>query len=157
MFARLLTLFILLPLVEMTLLLMMADITDSWWIPLLFVIGTGVAGSWLARQQGQAVYRQIQAELAAGRMPTDAMIDGVMIFVAGILLMTPGVLSDVVGITMFIPPIRRFYRQKLIAWFHRTFRLQSVQMSGEEQVVTSKVLDSYVVEKHSPDDVSDQI
>jgi UPF0716 protein FxsA len=156
-FARLLTLFIALPLVELTLMLMLAKYTDSWIIPVLFVIGTGLIGSWLARQQGYVVYRQIQRELSAGRMPTDAMIDGVMIFLAGILLMAPGVLSDIFGITLFIPPLRRFYRRQLIAWFHRTFKVNTVQMPGGERVAPSQVLDSYVVEKNSADDVSDQI
>lgn len=157
MFARLLTLFIVLPLVELTLMMMLASYTDSWLIPLLFVIGTGMVGSWLARQQGFAIYQQIQRELAAGRMPTDAMIDGVMIFLAGILLISPGVLSDLFGITLFIPPLRRFYRRQLVAWFHRTFKVSAMPMPGGDRAGTSKVIDSYVVEKNSPDDVSDQI
>lgn len=156
MFARLLTLFLILPLIEMTLLLIMGDVT-RWWVPLLFVIGTGIVGSWLARQQGYAVYRAIQTELSAGRMPTDAMIDGVMIFFAGILLISPGVLTDLFGITLFIPVCRNFYRLRLLAWFHRTFKVNAVQMPGGERVERSQVLDSYVVEKPSPDDVSDQI
>lgn len=158
MFARLLTLFIVLPLVELTLMMMLATYTDSWLIPLLFVIVTGMVGSWLARQQGFVIYQQIQRELAAGRMPTDAMIDGVMIFLAGILLISPGVLTDLFGITLFVPPLRRFYRRQLVAWFHRTFKVSVVApMSGGERPGTSKVIDSYVVEKNSPDDISDQV
>jgi UPF0716 protein FxsA len=156
---RLILLFTLLPFIEMTLLLMMADYTDSWWIPLLFVITTGVFGAWLARRQGAKVYQRIQQELDAGRAPTDAMIDGVMIFIAGLLLITPGVLTDLFGITVFIPPIRAFYRRQLVAWFHKTFKVQTLATDSVSQPDSGNgsVVDSYVVEKHSPDDVSDQI
>lgn len=158
MILRLILLFTLLPFVEMTLLLVMADYTDSWWMPLLFVMTTGIVGAWLARQQGTKVYQRIQQELNAGRMPTDAMIDGVMIFMAGLLLITPGVLTDLFGITVFIPPIRAFYRRKLIAWFHKTFKVQALATDSVARPTgNGSVVDSYVVEKHSPDDVSDQI
>jgi UPF0716 family protein affecting phage T7 exclusion len=66
------------------------------------------------------------------------------------------VLTDVLGVTMLIPPMRAFYRTRLVAWFHRTFKVQSPP-SGGENVNGSQVIDSYVVEKNSPDDVSDQI
>jgi UPF0716 protein FxsA len=147
---RLLLLFILLPFVELTLLLLLGQWTDSILVPILFVFGTGVLGTVLARQQGSAVYRTIKSELAAGRMPTDAMIDGVMIFVAGLLLISPGVLTDIIGITAMIPPIRRFYRRQLIAWFHRTFQVQS--MVSAESVRRSEVVDTYVVEKGERDE-----
>jgi UPF0716 protein FxsA len=147
---RLLLLFILLPFVELTLLLLLGQWTDSILVPILFVLGTGVLGTVLARQQGATVYRTIKTELAAGRMPTDAMIDGVMIFVAGLLLISPGVLTDLIGISAMIPPIRRFYRRQLIAWFHRTFQVQS--MVGGESVRKSDVVDTYVVEKGERDE-----
>lgn len=145
MYLRILLLLILLPIVELTLLLIMADVSNSWWVPLVFVIATGVLGAWLSRLQGISIYRQIQAELAAGRMPTDAMIDGVMIFLAGLLLVAPGVLTDLVGATVLIPPIRRFYRAKLIAWFKETFHVE-MQIDGES-VGRSDVIDSYVVNR----------
>src|SRR5690606_22247931 len=93
--------------------------------------------------QGISIYRQIQAGLAAGRMPTDAMIDGVMIFLAGLLLVAPGVLTDLVGATVLIPPIRRFCRAELIAWFKESFHVE-MQIDGES-VGRSDVIDSYVV------------
>jgi UPF0716 protein FxsA len=144
LFSRLLLLFILLPFVEMTLLVILGQVT-AWWVPIVFIIGTGFLGAWLARTQGMAVYRRIQSELSAGRMPTDAMIDGAMVFVAGLLLVSPGVLTDVLGISAMLPPIRRIYRQQLVAWFHRTFKVSSI-VAGES-VSRSSVVDSYVVEK----------
>lgn len=151
MFARLLTLFIVLPFVELTLMLLLGKYTD-WWVPIVFIVVTGFLGSYLARTQGMVVYRRIQSELAQGRMPTDAMIDGALVFVAGVMLISPGVLTDIFGITAMIPPIRAFYRRQLVAWFHRTFKVTT--MVAGESVARSKVIDSYVVDEapRQPDD-----
>lgn len=127
----------------MTLLVLLGQVT-KWWVPIVFIIGTGFLGAWLSRSQGMSVYRRIQNELNAGRMPTDAMIDGVMIFVAGLLLVSPGVLTDVLGISAMLPPVRAFYRRQLVAWFHRTFKVTS--MVAGQSVSRSNVVDSYVVE-----------
>jgi UPF0716 protein FxsA len=143
-FSRLLLLFILVPFVELCLILLLGEVT-AWYVPILFIVGTGLLGTWLARAQGLTVYRRIQNELAAGRMPTDSMIDGVMIFVAGLLLVMPGVLSDILGISAMIPPVRAFYRRQLVAWFHSTFKVTTV-VAGET-VQRTNVVDSYVVEK----------
>lgn len=150
MFARLLLLFILLPFVEMTLLVLLGQATE-WWVPIVFILATGVLGAWLARTQGAAVYRRIQTELAAGRMPTDAMIDGVMIFVAGLLLVSPGVLTDLLGITAMLPPVRRFYRRQLVTWFHRHFKIASIVPAATASAGGDNVVDSYVVEKEGID------
>lgn len=144
MFSRLLLLIIVVPFVELCLLLLLGELT-AWYVPILFILGTGLLGTWLTRTQGLTVYRRIQNELAAGRMPTDSMIDGVMIFVAGVLLVMPGVLSDILGISAMIPPVRAFYRRQLVAWFHRTFKVTTV-VAGET-VQRTDVVDSYVVEK----------
>lgn len=144
MFSRLLLLIIVVPFVELCLVLLLGELT-AWYVPILFILGTGLLGTWLTRTQGLTVYRRIQNELAAGRMPTDSMIDGVMIFVAGVLLVMPGVLSDILGISAMIPPVRAFYRRQLVAWFHRTFKVTTV-VAGET-VQRSDVVDSYVVEK----------
>jgi UPF0716 protein FxsA len=154
---RLLLLLVVLPLVEMTLLLLIGQYTHSVLVPILFIIVTGVAGSWLARQQGFSVYRRIQSELAAGRMPTEAMLDGMMIFVAGLLMVTPGVLTDVLGLSMLIPPVRAFYRRRLLAWLRRNFQVQTPFAPASPGGRADQVIDSYVVEKQSPDDVSDQV
>ena len=148
MFARLLTLFIVLPFVELTLMLLIGKYTD-WWVPIVFIVGTGFLGSYLARTQGMVVYRRIQSELAQGRMPTEAMIDGVMVFVAGILLISPGVITDIVGVTAMVPPIRAVYRRQLVAWFHRTFKISTA--GGGENVMRSRVIDSKVIDEAPPE------
>ncbi len=89
----LLLLFIFVPLVELALLLYLAD-TTSWQLTLGLVVATGVFGTALARSQGWRAWSRIRDELAAGRMPAEPLLDAVLIFVAGALLLTPGILTD---------------------------------------------------------------
>jgi UPF0716 protein FxsA len=70
------------------------------------VILTAAAGSILLRWQGMKALARIQIELAANRVPSKELVQGVMILLAGLLLMTPGFLTDMLGLLLFIPPVR---------------------------------------------------
>lgn len=70
------------------------------------ILATAVAGSLLLRFQGFGVLRRIQAEIDAGRDPGRELANGAMILFAGILLLLPGFITDVIGILLFIPPVR---------------------------------------------------
>ena len=72
------------------------------------VIATGIAGAMLLRVQGFGILSRIRAELAAGRDPSRELAHGVMIVVAGILLLIPGFFTDILGILLFLPPLRDF-------------------------------------------------
>ncbi|MCU0873877.1 MAG: FxsA family protein [Pirellulaceae bacterium] len=146
MLLKLLSLFILVPLVELALLLYLAD-ASSWQFTLLLVITTGVIGTLLAREQGWRTWTRIRDELAAGRMPADSLLDGVLIFIAGALLLTPGVLTDLLGISLLVPWCRDYYRRRLVAWFRSRFTVQSSGFgSWPSRQGRSEVVDSYVIE-----------
>lgn len=147
MINKLLIFFVVLPLVELCLVLLVSQYILGWWGTLLFVIGTGLLGTWLARTQGISTYRRIQQELSQGRMPTDSLIDGALILLAGVLLITPGVLTDLVGILLMIPPTRFLFRRWLIAWFKRNFKIQTL-VSGPRPTEDG-VVDSYATETSS--------
>lgn len=136
MLARLLLLFILVPLIELILLMYVADQTH-WWFAATLVIATGIAGTLLARSQGTRTYRRIHAAMQQGQIPTDALLDAAMIFVAGALLLTPGMLTDVLGLSLLVPTCRRWYRRRLVKWFRARFTFQSID--------DAEVVDSYVV------------
>jgi UPF0716 protein FxsA len=145
MFFRLLVLFTVIPLVELALLLYLADLTDWRWT-LGLVIVTGLIGTWLARSEGFRTYRRIQQELQAGRLPGASMVDAVMIFVAGALLVTPGILTDLFGMTLLIPVFRAYYRRRLISWFQTHFTVQSYSAGGADALGSRpEVIDSHVV------------
>jgi UPF0716 protein FxsA len=111
-------LFTIVPFVELSILVWIGGQT-AWWVPILMVIGTGVAGAALSRWQGWHVLRRIRADAAAGRVPADALIDGFLILVAGILLVTPGVLSDLLGVALLIPPLRAIAKRAVASWAKR--------------------------------------
>ncbi len=126
---RLLLLFTLLPLVELTLLVWLSVHTD-WRLTMLFVIGTGVLGAWLIRSQGWRAWLRIRDELARGQVPTDAIQDGLLILVAGLLLITPGVLTDVVGVLLLVPPLRRIIRTWLKSRWQGRLQVYSFRNPG---------------------------
>lgn len=110
----LIVLFIITPFVELFLLLQLAEAT-SWQVALLTVMVTGIAGGLLARWQGIIVLRRIQTTLAQGKMPADILLDGALILVGGVFLITPGLLTDTAGFVLLIP----FTRKRLRLWLKK--------------------------------------
>lgn len=110
MFVRLALLFTVVPLAELYLLIEVGRFIGVA-ATVLIVVLTGVLGAWLARRQGLAVFRQVQTSLAAGQLPTDAIVDGVLILVAGGVLLTPGLITDSLGFLLLIPAGRRQVRK----------------------------------------------
>lgn len=106
MFGRLvLFVFVVVPLVELALLVQVGRMVGLW--PTIgLVLVTGIAGGALARAQGLRTVARIQGELAQGRMPGRALMDGAAILGGGALLLTPGILTDVVGFALLLPPTR---------------------------------------------------
>jgi UPF0716 protein FxsA len=114
MFFRLLLLFTLVPLVELYLLISIGGVIGV--APTIaIVIGTGVLGAWLARWQGLAVLRRISDEMAAGRLPTDALVDGLLVLAAAAMLLTPGLLTDTAGFVLLVPAGRTAVRRIVTA------------------------------------------
>ena len=123
MLGRLILLFTLVPLVELFLLIKIGTIIGA--LPtVLIVVGTGVLGAYLARQQGFMVWSRIQREMEMGMFPAEDMLDGLLIFGAGVVLLTPGVINDVIGILILIPFTRLYIRE----WIKR--RLQIMMDRG---------------------------
>jgi UPF0716 protein FxsA len=116
-------LFTLVPLAELAILTWIG-IETKWYVPILMVIGTGVVGAVLARWQGWQVLERIRTDAAAGRMPADALIDGFLILLAGILLVTPGVLTDLMGVALLIPPVRALIKRGVTAWIKRNIEVK---------------------------------
>ena len=144
MLGRLFFLFVTVSFIELALLLFIARNTNLRFT-LALVLVTGFVGAWLARMQGWQTYLRIQRELASGRMPTGSLVDAVMIFVAGALLLTPGILTDLFGISLLLPPCRRFYRHRLQHWFRSSVKFRT-NHPGHSQS-HDQIIDSYVVQQ----------
>lgn len=104
--------FTLLPFVELYLLIRIGKVVGAG-PTLLFVIAVGVLGAALAKVQGRRVINSFRSALAEGRVPEQGVLDGILILVGALLLITPGVVTDVVGLLCFLPPVRRAIANKL--------------------------------------------
>ncbi len=118
--------FIVLPVVEIYLITQVAG-QLGWAETIFLVIFVSLAGAWLVRREGIGVIRRLQGSLQEARMPTRELADGAMIFFAAALMLTPGFLTDALGLALLIPPMRAVLRPPVIAFFRR--RLQ-VRVSG---------------------------
>lgn len=112
MFVKLLVLFVVVPLIELALLIRIGQ-SIGLLTTVAIVVLTGVVGAALARREGLRTVWQIRTELAAGRFPVGRLLDGLMILVAGGLLLTPGILTDAVGLALLVPGTRNLLRDRV--------------------------------------------
>ena len=115
MLLRLILLFTIIPIIELSLLIELGQQIGIG-STIALVIITGVLGAYLAKHEGFIVINRIQQDLSQGRLPADSLIDGVIILAGGLLLLTPGLLTDAIGFMALIPftreYIKKFIRQK---------------------------------------------
>lgn len=115
---RLALLFVIVPILELMLLIQLGQVVGL--VPtLLLVMFTGVTGAWLARAEGMRVFFQFQKELASGRLPGQALLDGICVLIGGAFLLTPGVLTDLTGFSLLFPPTRRWIQRRIRARMER--------------------------------------
>jgi len=122
-------LFTLVPLVELYLLIRLGAYIGAV-DTIAIVIGTGVAGGLLAKSQGLAVLDRMRAELNQGRLPAESLFDGLLILIAGAMLITPGLLTDGLGLLLLIPWSRQVFK----SWLKR--KIQEKISEGEIHIST---------------------
>jgi UPF0716 protein FxsA len=125
---KILALFIILPAVELAVLIEVGRHIGIL-ATLALIVTTGVLGAYLARSQGLAVLRQMRVETAAGRLPAEPLVDGVIILLAGAVLLTPGFLTDIAGFLCLIPAFRRMVKAMLWRKLNRMAQQQRFQVS----------------------------
>ena len=104
---RLALLFIVVPILELVLLIQLGQVVGLW--PTLgLVVTTGLLGAALARAEGFRVFYQFQRELASGKLPGQALLDGICVLIGGAFLLTPGILTDFTGFALLFPLTRRW-------------------------------------------------
>lgn len=109
-------LFLVVPILEIAVFILVGQQIGLGWT-LLLILVTAIAGTMLLRQQGFGVLNRIRDDVNAGRMPAEAMADGVLILVAGILLLTPGFVTDALGLLLFVPAFRAWVWRVLAPMF----------------------------------------
>ena len=112
--ARLALLFVIVPLVELALLIRVGQAVGFW--PTIGLVAfTGVAGAWLARLEGLRTMFKLRDDLARGRLPGQAIMDGMAVLLGGALLLTPGIVTDVLGFSLLLPQTRRSIQRRVRA------------------------------------------
>ena len=111
-------LMIVLPFVELALLLNVGERIGAGWT-LVSVIGTGIVGAQLARREGVKTLMALQKEVQTGAMPGRLLVGGAVIFASGILLMTPGILTDILGFLGLFPVSRALLVERVFQWIER--------------------------------------
>lgn len=97
--------FIVVPVVELYVIVQVADVIGVL-ETIVLLIAVGILGSWLVKKQGMAAWSRLQATMAAGRIPTNEISDGALIMFGGALLLTPGFVTDILGLFLLFPPTR---------------------------------------------------
>jgi UPF0716 protein FxsA len=125
MFA-LIAIFIFVPIAELYVILKVGD-AIGWQWTLLILAADSILGTLLMRSQGRAVWQRFQAAVQAGRMPHREVIDGALVIFGGAFLITPGFLTDIIGIMLLLPPTRGVIRRVLV---RRGGRLLGFSVTG---------------------------
>lgn len=112
MAAVLVLLFLVVPLAELYVLIQVGSAIGALNTIALLIL-MGVAGGWLIKREGLGVVRRVQSQLRAGRVPTTEVVDGFLILFGGALMLTPGFLSDALGLALLVPPVRTVVRASL--------------------------------------------
>jgi UPF0716 protein FxsA len=106
-------LFIVVPILELAVIIQVGEAIGVWWT-IALLLGDALLGAWLLRHQGSAAWRRFNVALAERRVPTREVLDGVLIVFGGALLITPGFLSDILGLLLLAPPTRALVRGWLV-------------------------------------------
>lgn len=127
--------FVVVPILELAVIIEVGSAIGVW-ETLLLVIAVSVMGAWLTRHEGFAVLRRMRAQLERGRLPGNEIIDGAIVLGGGLLLLTPGFITDAVGLCALFPPTRAPMR----AMLRRRLRLRvsypaSTPPSGQDDVI----------------------
>jgi UPF0716 protein FxsA len=102
--------FIVVPIAELYVILQVGDAIGAP-LTILLLVADSLIGSMLLRNQGRSVWRQFNEALAAGRMPHRELFDGIAVIFGGAFLITPGFLTDILGLLLLIPPSRALLRR----------------------------------------------
>jgi UPF0716 protein FxsA len=111
-------LFIVMPIAEIYVIIQVGQAIGALWT-ILLLIADSVIGARLLTWQGRSAWRRFQDAVAAGRMPHNEVLDGVLIVIGGALLLTPGFITDVLGLGLLLPPTRALVRRAVVRSIRR--------------------------------------
>jgi UPF0716 protein FxsA len=113
MLLPLVLLFIVVPIAELFVIIQVGEAIGVWWT-IAILIADSILGSMLMRSQSRTTWRRFNDTLQAGRVPAREVLDGVLVIFGGALLLTPGFISDILGLLLLLPPTRAVVRTLLV-------------------------------------------
>lgn len=134
MLLPLVLLFIAVPLAELAVLIQVGEAIGVWWT-IALLVADAILGWWLMRRQGRAAWRRFNEAMQAGRVPTREVLDGALVIFGGALLLTPGFITDILGLILLIPPSRAVVRAVLARRIaHRMVTVATPRPHGDYDV-----------------------
>ena len=132
MIALLVVLFIVVPIAELYVILQVGQAIGVLPTVAILVLDS-IVGSLLLRSQGRSAWRRFNEAMAAGRVPARQVLDGALVIFGGAFLITPGFLTDIIGLLLLLPPTRAVVRRMLVGAFSRRFALSLAGAAGRRR------------------------
>jgi UPF0716 protein FxsA len=126
MLLPLVLLFIVVPIAELAVIIQVGEAIGVWWT-IAILIADSILGSVLMRAQGRVAWRRFTDAMQAGRVPAREVLDGALVMFGGLLLLTPGFITDILGLALLVPPSRALVRAVLA---RRLMKRMVVSMTG---------------------------
>jgi UPF0716 family protein affecting phage T7 exclusion len=148
-----LLIFVVFPIAELAVLIKLGG--SIGWLPTIaLMIGAGMAGAAVARAEGFKSAMRVRSQLAHGALPAAEMFDGLLIAGAGLLLILPGILSDILGLILLLPPTRKLVRQGIMHWARTRFRVVQIGEDAADagpprrgdQIIDARVIETRVID-----------
>ena len=134
--------FLVVPVVEIYVLIQVGQVIGA--LPtILLLIADSIFGAWLIKREGARAWGALRQALAGGRMPHRELADGALVVLAGALMLSPGFVTDVLGILLILPFTRPVFRRLLAALVRRRLVVGATSRpaGGAGQVITGEVID----------------
>jgi UPF0716 protein FxsA len=109
-------------------LLLFSGKTIGVWPTIAVIIFTGIIGAYLAKKEGLQTIRRVQEQLSHGEIPGEAVIDGICILIGGVLLVTPGFITDLTGFLLLLPPTRKPFKFLMKKAWQRKFDKRNIKI-----------------------------
>jgi UPF0716 protein FxsA len=133
--------FVIVPIVEIYVIIQVGQAIGPWWT-ILLLIADSIFGSWLIAHEGRRAWKALTVALSSGRMPSRELADGALILIGGTLMLSPGFVTDAVGILLILPFTRPFARAALTRVVSRRLLTGSRPGPGSQgPVVRGEVVD----------------
>lgn len=136
--------FVVMPVAEIAVIIQVGQVIGPVWTVLLLVLDS-LVGAWLVRREGRRAWDGLRTSIETGRMPARELADGVLVVLGGALMLSPGFVTDALGLVLVLPPTRPLFRRVVTAWAMRTVTVDVVGLRDAPRpgpdVVRGEVVD----------------